>query len=110
MKYLRLGPVALRLSSQYVAWGLPILQIYGLSFFSRDSGGDLSLAGYHPRGCLTWHWNVSLRRWRMKYWVVRAAKEWRKGQWHDYYWLPFGYSLSIARQDYHKQPHFKAAA
>jgi hypothetical protein len=72
--------------------------IGGLSFFSRTSGGDLKIAGYHPRSCPTWHWSVVLIKSKG---MARRAKH-RRGQWHDYYWLPFGWRLIVSQQDWHR--------
>ena len=99
--YMNIGPVAIRYRRLKYASCLPLLQIGGLSLFSRDSGGELMLASYHPCGCLTWHWCVSLKRLSMKRWISRADR--RIGQWHDYYGLPFGSTLVISCQDYHRQ-------
>jgi len=78
-------------------------RIGGLTALSRASDGDLTLLSYHPRGCLTWHWSISVSR-RLDFTGVinRAPKGWRKGQWHDLYRLPFGWAIRISRQDYHK--------
>lgn len=100
--YLTLGPVRLRISRKHLApWGYAILQIGGMSFFSRTSSGDLFIAGYHPRRSTTWHWSVILckRRGKPVDWINRAPR--RRGQWHDYYWLPFGKQIIVSHQDYH---------
>lgn len=107
MNYLRFGPVAIKLSNRYQAeWAYERLRIGGLSFLSRDSGGGLTLAAYHPRSCPTWHWSVSVQRYRggeTRRLVSRTPKQQRRGQWHDRIRLPFGRYLCISRQDYHKQ-------
>jgi len=75
-----------------------MITIGGVKLFSRDSGGDIVLASYHPRRSSTWHWSVVLSRRDGK--PHRAAR--RNGQWHDYYWLPFGLQLIVSQQDWHK--------
>lgn len=76
----------------------------GLSFISRKSDGSVGLIAYHPRDCITWHWSVSLTRrqagiWKYRPWALCSRATSRRGQWHDYYRLPFGWSLCISRQD-----------
>lgn len=75
-----------------------------IRFLSRDRGGGLVLASYHPRGCLTWHWSISIIKSRCfrPWWLVSRAST-RTNQWHDYYRLPFGKALCISRQDYHRR-------
>lgn len=76
------------------------------SFFTRMSDGGLKIASYHPKGCRTWHWSVSVVRSGTfrKFWLVdRTEPAFRRNQWHDYYRLPFGRALCISRQDYHLQ-------
>lgn len=100
MSYFVFGPVRVRTSRKYLAnWGFPVIGIGGLDLFSRSNTGDFIFASYHPRKCITWHWSVSIGKTDN---LGRAAKRWRRGQWHDYYWLPFGYRLIVAQQDYHK--------
>lgn len=107
MSYLVLGPLRIRTSTRYLAkWGFPVIGIGGLDLFSRSNTGDLILASYHPRKCITWHWSVSIGKRGGK--CGRAAKRWRQNQWYDYYWLPFGYRLIVAQQDYHKWSHRSA--
>lgn len=75
----------------------------GLRFFKRDSGGGLILASYHPRGCPTWHWSITLKRNAMSSnapWRVYRDER-RTHQWHDYYRLWGATALIISRQDYH---------
>ncbi len=72
-------------------------RIGGLSFLSRSTDGSIMLASYHPRRSPTWHWSVSLTRGGIAH---RATR--RHGQWHDFYWLPFGWRLLVSQQDYHK--------
>lgn len=75
-------------------------RIFGLRLFSRHSDGALGLASYHPRSSTTWHWSLVLTKnhfggmWRSPV---------RRGQWHDYYPLLFGYALRVSRQDYHRE-------
>jgi hypothetical protein len=77
------------------------LSIGGIEFMHRDSAGNLVLLSYHPRGSSTWHWSVVLSR-RAGNTLVNRAVE-RQGQWHDFYRLPFGYSIIVSQQDWHKQ-------
>lgn len=103
--YLAAGPLRVRISSHGLArWGYERIGVAGFSFLSRDSGGDLMLAAYHPRRSLTWHWSVSLRKRQAatSRWVNRAPSEFRSGQWHDYYRLPFGWEVVIAMQNFHQ--------
>lgn len=107
--YIKLGPVSLRVSRKYLApWGFALVQIGGLDVWSWHNDGSLGLASYHPRGSLCWHWSASIRKGALKQWAQRAKAPFRKCQWHDYYWLPFGVHLGISRQDYHKQAMFLA--
>jgi len=71
---------------------------------SRASDGSIVLLSKHPKDCLTWHWSVSVTRKTMVVWGWRlwCRDERRKGQWHDYYRLPFGWTLILSAQDYHK--------
>lgn len=70
----------------------------GLSFFTIATDNSLVLASYHPRWSKTWHWSVILCR------SGNLGRDnVRRNQWHDYYWLPFGYRLLVSRQDYHLQ-------
>lgn len=128
--YLTLGPVRLLVNRQYLAsWGYPRLSIGGLSLWSKSNNGDRTLASYHPRDSLTWHWSVSITKRNPAMWSAEAregraqlyregnpfitAPSWRdrfmiltnnpRGQWHNYFRLPFGRALCIARQDYHLQ-------
>jgi hypothetical protein len=73
------------------------LAVGGVSVLSRTSAGELNIASYHPRSSPTWHWSLTLIKSEGK--PHRAER--RTGQWHDYYWLPFGYRLLVSRQDYH---------
>jgi len=126
--YLTLGPLKLLISRKYLAsWGFPLLRVGGLSLWSKSSNGERILASFHPRDSLTWHWSLSITKqmWSAEAREGRAqlyregnpyvtAPSWRdrfmsltanpRGQWHNYYRLPFGYALSVARQDYHKRP------
>lgn len=75
----------------------------GLRFFSRASDGSIILASYHPAGCPTWHWSVSIIKSRIerRWWLISRDPR-RTGQWHDYLRLPFGKALCVSRQDYHR--------
>ena len=106
MKQISFGPVKVRLGrDRFSRWGQERLRVGGLSLFSGASDGSLVLAAYHPRTCPTWHWSVGLTRRQphLKRWLTLTAKEWRRGQWHDYVKLPLGWALSFSRQDYHRQ-------
>lgn len=124
---IRIGSVYIRLSRRNLAsWGFEAVRIGGLSLWSRTSGGDRMLAAYHPRSSTTWIWSATIMpavnmfsrtaiygeaklhyegnphaempTWRR--WFRRRDVQ-RRGQWHDYYRMPFGRMLAIARQDYH---------
>lgn len=69
-------------------------------FFTRASDGSIVLVSKHPRGSSTWHWSVSLKRMALSGLLSRAER--RTHQWHDFYWLPFGWTLVVSRQDYHR--------
>jgi hypothetical protein len=71
--------------------------------FTRASDGSLILFGRHPKASPTWHWSVSITKRNGSRWIGRMPREFRRGQWHTFIWLPFGKSLCISRQDYHKQ-------
>lgn len=106
MSYLVLGPLRVRTSRKHLAaWGFPLIGIGGLDLFSRDNSGGFILASYHPRKCITWHWSVTIAKKNGR--AGRAEKRWRRNQWHDRYWLPFGYQLVIAQQDYHRSARSK---
>lgn len=71
---------------------------------SRASDGSIVLLTKHPRYSVTWHWSLSIARkpivaWGWRLWT-RSGR--RSGQWHDYYRLPFGWTLTWSAQDYHK--------
>lgn len=103
--YLRFGSVGIRISRKGIArWGYPLLRIGGLDLISRTSSGELTLASYHPRGSATWIWSVVVcagddEEPRIR----RTPADMRHGQWHDWYRLPFGRSLRVSMQDYHKR-------
>jgi hypothetical protein len=100
--YVTLGPVRIKVSNRHLAsWGFECFGIGGLSFLSRTNSGDLVLASYHPQSSDTWHWSFSIsKRSSVRPWIDRSRK--RCGQWHDYYWLPFGREIIVSQQDYHK--------
>ncbi len=70
----------------------------GFRLFSRDSGGGLVIASYHPQRSGTWFWSASLCK---NPFGGSYRDPVRRNQWHDYCALPFGYALRISRQDYH---------
>lgn len=76
--------------------GFSIAGFHGLT---RTSAGDRTLLSYHPRSSSTWHWSIVLSK---AGGTPHRAKN-RTGQWHDYYWLPFGYRLIVSQQDWHKR-------
>lgn len=125
----RIGPVFIRLSRKNLAkWGFETIRIGGLSIWSRTSGGDRMLAAYHPRSSTTWIWSATIMKsgpmfngeaiktdaelhyqgnphaemptWRRNF---RRRDVVRRGQWHDYYRLPFGRMLLLSQQNYHIQ-------
>jgi hypothetical protein len=71
--------------------------VFGVSLLNRASDGGMTLVSYHPRRSTTWHWSVSLVRSS----AIPHRAPHRTGQWHDYYWLPFGWRLVVSQQDYH---------
>lgn len=99
--YLTIGPVNLRISRKHIApWGYPFLKVHGFEMLCRDSAGGLTLASYQPASGGTWHWAISLARSETNRGWIRRAKM-RRGQWHDYYRLPFNREIRVSRQDYH---------
>lgn len=77
-----------------------------LHFFSRASDGSIVLVSKHPQGSGTWHWSIGITRretvcWGWRLWL---RDERRTHQWHDFYRLPFGWSLVVSQQDYHRRP------
>lgn len=90
----------LKVSSRNIApWGYEALGIRGLSLFTRCNDGSIILASWQPRG-EAWHWAIGLG-------LTQINKDWvrcstlRRGQWHDFYRLPFGWELRVSRQDFH---------
>lgn len=77
------------------------MRIGRLILFTRQSDGGLNLVTYHPWSSLTWYWGLSVDRDRMHVMFQRAHR--RIGQWHDYVRLPFGWTLTISHQDYHRE-------
>ena len=73
-----------------------------LRFFKRASDGSLILVSYHPALSGTWIWSLSIGRWEYHPRKLLSLDPDRRGQWHDYLALPFGWSLLLSRQDYHK--------
>lgn len=127
--HISFGPVTVRVGSKNLApWGFPILQIGGLSFWSRTNSGGLHLLAYHPRSSITWLWFVALSgKAGRGYWPTFSRQEreriarlfvtgnpyafrirwWhrfvqfapqRRGQWSDHFRLPFGLVLTITHQ------------
>lgn len=80
-------------------------RIFGLSFFSRASNGEMVLVSYHPRGSKCWHWSAALCRstWGPagKWFYQRQAR--RDGQWHDYLRVSPRWAIRISQQNYHKE-------
>lgn len=70
----------------------------------RASDGSITLFAKHPIESLTWHWAVSItRKQHVKWgWRLWTRANFRSHQWHDYYRLPFGWTLILSFQDYHK--------
>ena len=71
----------------------------------RASDGSILLMSKHPVGSNTWHWSISVTRepiveWRGRLWT-RSTR--RCHQWHDFYRLPFGWTLIWSAQDYHRR-------
>lgn len=76
-------------------WPEPLLKIGGLSMLAIASDQSLVVAAYHPNGRSTWRWAVYIGRH-----PNLGRDKIRAGQWHDYYWLPFGFRLIVSQQDY----------
>jgi hypothetical protein len=74
------------------------------TLFARQSDGGLNLITCHPLDCGTWHWSMSVSPSRVfrRWWLISRDTR-RTGQWHDYYRLPFGRSLTVSHQDYHAE-------
>ena len=68
-----------------------------MRMFTKASDGSIIVASYHPKNSITWHWAIYLKRGNGR--SNRAER--RTHQWYDYYRLPFGWQLIVARQDYH---------
>ena len=100
--YLALGPVRIRINSKHLAgWGYPSIQIGALSLFTWTNAGGLTLASYQPLQ-QTWHWALGIQKaqYTTRGWVYKDPT--RRGQWHDYYRLPFGLEIVHSRQDWHR--------
>ena len=96
--YISLGPVSIKISNRNLAWwGYERLRIGPLSFGSWANNGDYCLASFQKK-TECWRWAVYLSR---RSHPVGRAKI-RRAQWHDYYWLPFGFRLVVSQQDFHK--------
>lgn len=77
----------------------------GWSFLTRDSGGALILASYHPRKSKTWYWSLTVRPhfWNKgRSFICWQPDKYRNGQWHDRLYIGRKMFM-IARQDYHKK-------
>lgn len=98
--YLVMGPVRIRISTRHLApWGYARLVIGGLDLLSRTNDGHLVLASYHPSWSHTWRWSAQVFKGTAgKRWINRSQH--RRGQWHDYYRLPFGWQMMISQQNY----------
>lgn len=73
-----------------------------LRLFRRNSAGEITLAIYHPATSSTWYWLVVLSRRDPFAWGWHGRAQIRTGQWHDYYRLPFGWTLIVSQQDFHR--------
>ena len=73
-----------------------------MAILKRDSGGGLVLASYTGRKSYCWIWAVVVSRKRNPLRIVPRSE--RRNQWHHFIPLPFGRTLIISRQDYHKDP------
>ena len=73
-----------------------------MTLFTRASNGDLVLASYTGRKSHCWVWALYLTRKKLGFHI--APRNERVNQWHHYMPLPFGRSLILSRQDYHKDP------
>ncbi len=72
-----------------------------VNVLSRTSGGGLCLVGDAPKTG-TWRWAVYVEKLAWPDRFISRAKR-RVGQWHDYYWLPFGFKLIVSFQAWHKR-------
>lgn len=73
-----------------------------MSVFTRASDGSLILASYTGRKSYCWIWSVSISRRRQPFRIVPRSE--RRNQWHHFVPIPFGRTLIISRQDYHRDP------
>jgi hypothetical protein len=103
MNYIKIGPVALRISTEKLAcWGYPLIAVGGLSLWGRMSTSSILLASYHPASCRTWHWSVAISKRNGGRTLVLCQPELRRGQWHHYF--NFGKrSIVLSKQDYHRK-------
>lgn len=74
----------------------------------RASNGDLVLASYTGRHSDCWIWSLSLSRERRPFRIVPRSE--RRNQWHHFLPLPFGRTLILGRQDYHRDPRHRKSA
>lgn len=79
-----------------------------MRMFSRASDGSLILATHTGRHSNCWIWYVALSRLRQPFHI--APKSERRGQWHHYIPLPFGRTLIVGRQDFHRDPRHQRPA
>lgn len=73
-----------------------------MTIFERASNGDLVLASYDDSATGLWVWAIYLSRKRQPFSIAPKAE--RHDQWHHFIPLPFGRTLIISRQDYHRDP------
>ena len=91
--YIRLGPIAIKISSKNIAfWGYPRLQIGGYSFWSWCNTGEFCPASYHPGESLTWLWTTRIARGKKRHSYTHNSGGTKA------YWLPFGWQLIYSWQ------------
>lgn len=69
----------------------------------KSYDGSIILYTKHPIGSQTWHWSVSLKHnaINLDSKLPYYRDERRRGQWHNYYRLPFNWWIIVSQQDYH---------
>ena len=74
-------------------------------WFTRDSSGGLSIVTKHPHDCLTWHWGISLSKFRpgeRKWFVISIDGKWPQRH-HRLNIFGWRY-LCLSTQNYHHRP------
>jgi hypothetical protein len=76
--------------------------------FTRASNGDLVIASYTGRKSYCWIWSLALSHRKQPLSIVPRRS--RRNQWHHMFPLPFGRTLIVSRQDYHRDPRHRRSA